>query len=428
MYGTRWKFSRRYVADDLTPSACAARGSSSLNCCRGAVGVHVEVLAVEVGDRFLLGGILDDDPCPSLAVGSGGCLHRDLEALFEYRALDGAIEIESLAHRTGGGQHLVRGQVQAEAHGTGACQTRVMSDRVTCSIEDGVADVRMNRPEKMNALDGALFSALVEMGEALKSDPSVRAVVLSGEGRAFCAGLDFGSFQAMAGDSERNLENVTPARGGEITNPGQQAAFVWQEIPAPVIAAVHGVALGGGFQIALGADIRIVAPDVKMSVLEVRWGLIPDMTGTQLLPKVVGLDVAKELTFTGRMIDGHEALRLGVATRVSETPLVDALAPRARDRIEEPAGRAGREGTAEPGGHGEPRRRVQGRGAHDPLADRVTEPGRGRAGLLREARSRLRRLSGQPRQIGPLAVGPDYPVRHCSRASAVPPCCVTPNE
>ena len=90
---------------------------------------------------------------------------------------------------------------------------------------------------------------------------------------------------------------------------------MWQEIPAPVIAAVHGVALGGGFQIALGADIRIVAPDVKMSVLEVRWGLIPDMTGTQLLPKVVGLDVAKELTFTGRMIDGHEALRLGVATQ-----------------------------------------------------------------------------------------------------------------
>ncbi len=253
-------------------------------------------------------------------------MHRDLEALLDELAVDGTIEVESLAHRTGGGQHLVRGQVQAEAHETGACQTRVMSDRVTCTIENGVADVRMNRPEKMNALDGALFSALVETGEALKSDPAVRAVVLSGEGRAFCAGLDFGSFQAMAGDSETNLENVTPRRGGEITNPGQQAAFVWQEIPAPVIAAVHGVALGGGFQIALGADIRIVAPDVKMSVLEVRWGLIPDMTGTQLLPKVVGLDVAKELTFTGRMIDGHEALRLGVATRVSETPLVDALA------------------------------------------------------------------------------------------------------
>src|SRR6478609_2353957 len=201
-----------------------------------------------------------------------------------------------------------------------------MSDRVSVTVDGGVADVRLNRPEKMNALDPAMFDGLVETGEALKADPAVRAVVLSGEGRAFCAGLDFGSFQAMAGDSETNLENVTPRRGGEITNPGQQAAFVWQEIPAPVIAAVHGVALGGGFQIALGADIRIVAPDVKMSVLEVRWGLIPDMTGTQLLPKVVGLDVAKELTFTGRMVEGEEAVRLGLATRVSDTPLDDALA------------------------------------------------------------------------------------------------------
>src|SRR4249919_3683027 len=131
-----------------------------------------------------------------------------------------SIEVESLANRTGGGQHLVRGQVQAEAHETGACQTRVMSDRVTCTIENGVADVRMNRPEKMNALDGALFSALVETGEALKADPSVRAVVLSGEGRAFCAGLDFGSFQAMAGsDKERPTGDVDLGRkDGRITN------------------------------------------------------------------------------------------------------------------------------------------------------------------------------------------------------------------
>ncbi len=200
-----------------------------------------------------------------------------------------------------------------------------MSDRILCTIQNGVADVRMNRPDKMNALDGALFGALVETGEALKADPSVRAVVLSGEGRAFCAGLDFGMFQAMAGDGQGNAPAVA-RRGGEITNPGQQAAYVWQEIPAPVIAAVHGVALGGGFQIALGADIRIVSPDVKMSVLEVRWGLIPDMTGTQLLPRVVGLDVAKELTFTGRMVGGEEAVRIGLATRVSDTPLDDALA------------------------------------------------------------------------------------------------------
>jgi enoyl-CoA hydratase/carnithine racemase len=201
-----------------------------------------------------------------------------------------------------------------------------MSDRVTCTITDGVADVRLNRPEKMNALDPGMFAALAETGEALKADQSVRAVVLSGEGRAFCAGLDFGSFQAMAGDDQQPKVEFGARPGGRITNPGQQAAFVWYEMPAPVIAAVHGPCLGGGFQIALACDLRIVARDVKMSVLEVRWGLVPDMTGTQLLPRVVGLDVAKELTFTGRMIDGEEAVRLGVATRVSENFRDDALA------------------------------------------------------------------------------------------------------
>jgi enoyl-CoA hydratase/carnithine racemase len=203
-----------------------------------------------------------------------------------------------------------------------------MSDRVSVTVENGVADVRLNRPEKMNALDPAMFDGLIEVGEVVKADPSVRAVVLSGEGRAFCAGLDFGSFQAMAdAPKDRPTGDVDLGRKeGRITNRGQQAAYVWREMPAPVIAAVHGVALGGGFQIALAADIRIVAPDVRMSVLEVRWGLVPDMTGTQLLPTVVRLDVAKELTFTGRMVEGEEAVRIGLATRVSDTPLDDALA------------------------------------------------------------------------------------------------------
>jgi enoyl-CoA hydratase/carnithine racemase len=202
-----------------------------------------------------------------------------------------------------------------------------MSDRVTYKVDGGVADVRLNRPDKINALDPAMFEALVETGEALKKDPSVRAVVLSGEGRGFCAGLDFGSFQQMA-DTSGRPSGVADlgTRDGGIANRGQQAAYVWFEMPAPVIAAVHGPCLGGGFQIAMGCDIRIVAPDVKMSVLEVRWGLSPDMTGTQLLPRVVGLDVAKELTFTGRIVDGDEAVRIGLATRVSATPLDDALA------------------------------------------------------------------------------------------------------
>lgn len=206
-----------------------------------------------------------------------------------------------------------------------------MSDRVTCVIENGVADVRLNRADKMNALDGAMFAGLAEMGESLKSDPSVRAVVLSGEGRAFCAGLDFGSFQAMAGGRGNSVlpEGTDPddpsKLPGRITHQGQQAVWVWQELAVPVIAAVHGAALGGGCQLALGADIRYVAPDLKMSVLEIRWGLIPDMAGTQLLARLVGLDVAKELTFTGRMVGAEEAVSIGLATRAVDDPRTLAL-------------------------------------------------------------------------------------------------------
>jgi enoyl-CoA hydratase/carnithine racemase len=210
-----------------------------------------------------------------------------------------------------------------------------MSDRVLTTIEDGIADVRLNRPEKLNALDGAMFQAIVDAGEALKGDRSVRVVVLSGEGRGFCAGLDFGAFQSMAGADEPAAPRAEEEGGrqlgaigqtdGRITHLGQQACWVWQELEVPVIAAVHGPALGGGIQIALGADIRIVAPDAKLSVLESRWGLIPDMTGTAMLPKVVGLDVAKELTFTGRMVSGEEAVQLGLATRVAEDPRAAAM-------------------------------------------------------------------------------------------------------
>jgi enoyl-CoA hydratase/carnithine racemase len=213
-----------------------------------------------------------------------------------------------------------------------------MSDRVVYTVEDGVADVRLHRPEKMNALDPSMFAALIDTGEALKARPDVRAVVLSGEGRSFCAGLDFGSFRAMAGtgpergepDSGADPVGVPAARPGHqfatAQAAGQQAVYVWQEVAAPVIAAVHGHALGGGFQLALGADIRYVHPEAQLSALEIRWGLVPDMCGTQLLHRLVGIDVAKELTFTGRMVSGEEAGRLGLATRVTERPLEDALA------------------------------------------------------------------------------------------------------
>ena len=209
-----------------------------------------------------------------------------------------------------------------------------MSDRVSITVDNGIADVRLNRPEKLNALDQAMFQGIVDAGEGLKGQSGVRVVVLSGEGRGFCAGLDFGSFQAMAGGGEASDPQPSSGAagmgaigdtGGRITHLGQQAAWVWQELDVPVIAAVHGAALGGGLQIALGADLRIVAPDSKLSVLEARWGLIPDMTGTVMLPRLVGLDVAKELTLTGRIVSGEEAVQLGLATRVADDPRAAAL-------------------------------------------------------------------------------------------------------
>lgn len=203
--------------------------------------------------------------------------------------------------------------------------------RVTIDISDGVADVRLNRPDKLNALDRHMFDALVSAADTVASDPTVRAVVLSGEGRGFCAGLDLANFQAAASNGDGGTAGTsTPSRledrlEGRITNHFQQAAYGWAELPVPVIAAVHGVALGGGIQLALAADLRIVAPDARLSVLEIRWGLVPDMTGTHTLTRLVPLDVAKELTWTGRMVSGEEAVALGLATRVSTDPRKDAL-------------------------------------------------------------------------------------------------------
>lgn len=203
-----------------------------------------------------------------------------------------------------------------------------MSDRVNIQIEAGVADVRLSRPEKLNALDQDMFTGLIDAGKQLSADPSVRAVVLSGEGRGFCAGLDFASFQAMTGDRAERREtakDLFSRNEASPANAAQRAAFIWQEVPAPVIAALHGVVFGGGLQIALGADIRYATPDARLSIMEIRWGLVPDMSGTQTLRRLVRLDVAKELTFSGRIVSGAEAAELGLVTRVSETPREDAL-------------------------------------------------------------------------------------------------------
>jgi enoyl-CoA hydratase/carnithine racemase len=204
-----------------------------------------------------------------------------------------------------------------------------MTDRVAVTITDGVADVRLVRADKMNAIDNAMFQAIVDTGEELKRDDSVRAVVLSGEGRAFCAGLDMGSFQQMASGEfggDRRSADIARDRTPAGANRAQQACYVWRELPVPVIAAVHGVAFGGGFQLALGADIRIVAPDAKLAVLEIKWGLVPDMSGIVLMRGLIRDDVARELTWTGRIFSGDEAVTMGLATRTSADPHTEAMA------------------------------------------------------------------------------------------------------
>jgi len=205
-----------------------------------------------------------------------------------------------------------------------------VADRVVCTIADGVADVRLNRPEKLNALDMALFTALADTAAALAEAPDVRAVVLSGEGRSFCAGLDLTAFSAMAaGERWRPAEDPTTT-GADGRSLGQRAVLAWYDLPVPVIAAVRGHALGGGLQLAMGADIRLAAPDAVLSVFEINWGLTPDMAGTQLLPRLVGPDVAAELTYTGRRVEAAEADRIGLVTRVVDDPLAAAHALAAR--------------------------------------------------------------------------------------------------
>ena len=208
--------------------------------------------------------------------------------------------------------------------------------RVRVDHDAGVAHVRLTRADKRNALDGAMFLAIAAAGERLKIDSSVRAVVVSGDGPSFCAGLDFGSFQAMgSGDAGGNGTGSNAAQNGadigamaegRITHLAQQIAWVWQEVPVPVIAALAGHALGGGMQLALGADIRIAHPDTKLSMREVHWGLIPDMTGTLMLSRLVRDDVMKDLVFTGRILPASEGAALGLVTRLSNDPVADALA------------------------------------------------------------------------------------------------------
>jgi len=193
-------------------------------------------------------------------------------------------------------------------------------ERVRVEIADHVAVVTLSRADKHNALDVAMFDAILAAAARVAGEPGVRAVVLHGDGPSFCSGLDVVSIMAQQGGTDGLLE---PLRGA-VPNWFQRAAYDWVLVPVPVIAALHGTCFGGGLQIALGADIRIAAPDTRLSVMEVRWGLIPDMSITRTLPRLVAIDVAKELTFTGRVFDGAEAARLGIVTRLADDPLAAA--------------------------------------------------------------------------------------------------------
>lgn len=192
--------------------------------------------------------------------------------------------------------------------------------RVSIEFNDGIADVRLTRPDKMNALDPAMFAAIADAIETLNGTAGLRAVVLSGEGRAFCAGLDMASM--AGGGSDLDLDG----RSHGDANLFQQVAWGWRTLPVPVIAAVHGIAFGGGFQILSGADVRILAPGTRCSIMEMKWGIVPDMAGFALWRTTVRDDVLRELTYTAREFSGEEALTFGFATRVMEGAYGEAMA------------------------------------------------------------------------------------------------------
>jgi enoyl-CoA hydratase/carnithine racemase len=202
-----------------------------------------------------------------------------------------------------------------------------MDDRVRTSVSGGIADVRLVRADKMNALDPSMFEALTQTLARLTAAEGLRAVVLSGEGRAFCAGLDMDSFRGMSGSGTGGVKARGLAeRTHGIANKFQHIVWGWRELPVPVIAAVHGVAFGGGFQLALGADLRYADNDTRFSVMEAKWGLIPDMCGTQLMRHLAGEDIVRELTYTARIFSAEEALSFGFVTRLAENPRAEAMA------------------------------------------------------------------------------------------------------
>ena len=202
-------------------------------------------------------------------------------------------------------------------------QTMPANDRVSIELgDDGVAQVRFTRGDKMNALDPEMFERIIEAGSALQRMKGVRVVVLSGEGRAFCAGLDTATFGRTPSPDE---PEITERIYGN-SNKFQQVAMQWRKLPVPVIAAMHGVCFGGGLQIASGADIRVAHPDTRMAIMEMKWGLVPDMAGYALWRGLLRDDVLRELVYTNREFSGADAQTLGLVTYVDEDPLARATA------------------------------------------------------------------------------------------------------
>ena len=200
--------------------------------------------------------------------------------------------------------------------------------RVEANIDSkGIARVVLNRPDKLNAVDLPMFEAIAETASNLRNDRSVRAVVISGKGRAFCSGLDVkGVMNSPQKQMGRLLTRPSGygAEGNEIGNLAQDVSYLWRELPVPVLAAIHGPCFGAGLQIALGADMRYATPDCQLSVMEGKWGLIPDMAASVTLRELVRIDVAKELTMTGRIVSGKEAADIGLVTTTCEDPLAHA--------------------------------------------------------------------------------------------------------
>lgn len=192
-----------------------------------------------------------------------------------------------------------------------------MTSRVSTEIRDNVAYVTLTRPDKLNGLDFQMFEALISAAKKIERDKDIRAVILQGEGKAFCAGLDF----AGVGKTPVKMALNFFRAPGKATNLYQEVCWAWRELPVPVVAVIHGHCYGGGMQIALACDFRFTTPDAQLSILEAKWGLVPDMSGSVTLRELLGMDVAKRLTMTGEIFDGTRAKELGLVTEVTENPL-----------------------------------------------------------------------------------------------------------